>query len=131
MELGNIDTFDLESKYDEEYERYLEEGDEYNQEIELSEPLHDDIIDHSEEPEIGEEQLQLMNNSRGVPSRPNCSRVPNLSREEFGRLLRERKCLRCKKPGHFARDCKSSQPSSSNFNTQARGNQIRRQNLNQ
>jgi hypothetical protein len=33
------------------------------------------------------------------------NRVPNLSRAEYDQLVREGKCLRCRQPGHLARNC--------------------------
>jgi hypothetical protein len=104
MELGNIDTSsglnkqEQEEQYDEvekeeEYRRFLEEGDNYQPSF--------DIWNTVEQPEILEaevEQLQAI-------QRRSFSRVPNISREEFERCMKERLCLRCKKPNHIARDC--------------------------
>jgi hypothetical protein len=38
-------------------------------------------------------------------SKGKSGRVPGLSAEEARQLLRERRCLACKKPGHFKREC--------------------------
>jgi hypothetical protein len=34
-------------------------------------------------------------------------RVPQVSKEEFDRCFKNRLCLKCKKPGHIARNCRS------------------------
>lgn len=104
MELGNLytevdkieQTEQQEAIHPQEYdyERYLEEGDEY-------EPSSD-LWRHNEQAEEEEqkgEQLQAMK------QRDNNSRAPFLSREEFTRCMKEKLCLRCKKPGHIARNC--------------------------
>jgi hypothetical protein len=108
MELGNISTGTPkeDDQYNEEYEKYLEEGDEY----EIEETVDTAEESGEQEDDTAEEQLQAMYSSNRLsnPSnqrRPTPSRVANLSREEFIRLMKERKCLRCKKPGHFARNC--------------------------
>ena len=90
MELGNISAS---SSNEDEYEKYLEQGDEYEPAVEVEE--EGDAIESE-----SEEQLHALH-----ASTPNRTRVPNISREEFYRLMRERKCLRCKKPGHIARNC--------------------------
>jgi hypothetical protein len=36
------------------------------------------------------------------------SRAQQLSREEFARCMKNKLCLRCKKPGHISRNCKVS-----------------------
>jgi hypothetical protein len=104
MELGNIYT-EIENieqaeqqesiqQQENEYERYLEEGDDYEPSSEL--------WSNGEQGEVEEqkgEQLQAMK------QRENSSRAPFLSREEFTRCMKEKLCLRCKKPGHIARNC--------------------------
>ena len=97
MELGNVNVIaetdekepeDLD-EMDAEYERYLQVGDEYER-IEN---------DHGED-ENPTMQLQAIQ-----PRASNPSRAPFLSREEFTRCMNEGLCLRCKKPGHVARNC--------------------------
>jgi len=48
-------------------------------------------------------------NFMGTRNRKPASRAQQLSREEFARCMKERLCLRCKKPGHFARNCTKQQ----------------------
>lgn len=98
MELGNVilATADSEAdrtettEFDEEYGKYLEQGDEY-------EPVS---VDNDEE---NNETVQLQAIQQRNFSNP--SRATLLSREEFARCMSERLCLRCKKPGHIARNC--------------------------
>lgn len=113
MELGNINSTDNKDEhgYEAEYEKYLEEGDAYEPNYE-PDAVAEDQDDASAD---DEEHLQAMHHSgaRGRSSRfQQRGRVPNLGREEFIRLMKERKCLRCKKPGHFARDCTRPQQQS-------------------
>lgn len=48
------------------------------------------------------------NNRRGSSSmgRTNTRAVPGLSREDYDRLSRERKCFNCQEEGHLARNCR-------------------------
>src|SRR5258705_10063884 len=48
-------------------------------------------------------------NFMGTRNRKPASRAQQLSREEFARCMKEKLCLRCKKPGHFARNCTKPQ----------------------
>lgn len=104
MELGNLDTtislntqeqdkLDDEVDKEEEYRRFLEEGDNFQPSFDIW-----NIVEQQEIPETEGEQLQAI-------QRRSFSRVPNISREEFERCMKERLCLRCKKPNHIARDC--------------------------
>jgi hypothetical protein len=110
MELGNISSEETnkENMYNEAYERYLAGEDDFVEEIERQqEEVVDEDVEGEEEDQPDGHYLQGLSNP-GRRGGNNQSRVPNLSREEFTRLMREHKCLRCKRPGHFARDC--SQP---------------------
>lgn len=73
-----------------EYQRCLEEG------VDNYEPKYENEDDVAEAGSEKGEMLQAM--QRG-------GRAPFLSREEFSRCMKERLCLRCKKPGHIARLC--------------------------
>jgi len=102
MELGNVNTDtsrDLEFKdegaeMEAEYQRYLQEGEEY----EPSYQREDSEAQGAEESAEDSEMLQAMQQRAG-------GRAQSISREEFARCMRERLCLRCKKPGHMARNC--------------------------
>lgn len=105
MELGNLnapvddgtngqepseheeETADLEA----EYQRYLEEG------VDNYEPAFESENVDGGDGGAESEMLQAMQQRGG--------RAPFLSREEFSRCMKERLCLRCKKPGHVARFC--------------------------
>lgn len=104
MELGNLNTStshssqEPEEQYDEEdkeveYQRFLQEGDNYQPSFDIW-----NSVEQQDIPEAEIEQLQAI-------QRRSFSRVPDISREEFDRCMRERLCLRCKKPSHIARDC--------------------------
>ena len=99
MELGNLKlTADDEEQqatetayFDQEYEKYLQEGDEYEAE---------DMDPEAEQQDSAAVQLQA------IQQRPtNSQRVPYLTRDEFTRCMKQGLCLRCKKPGHVARNC--------------------------
>lgn len=112
MELGNLNSTEANANDDDgygaEYDKYLEQGDEY-------EPDYEQLGERDEEAvDDGEEQLQAIHSSGARRSNrfQQRGRVPNLGREEFIRLMKERKCLRCKKPGHFARNCTQPQQQS-------------------
>jgi hypothetical protein len=108
MELGNVTTaavenndYDrelfseqIEAEPDDEYERYLEEGDNFEPNYEL----WDEVEQRNKEDEHVE-QLQAMQ------QRNQRRTAPYLSPEEFTRCMNQRLCLRCKKPGHIARNC--------------------------
>ena len=101
MELGNVNiSAETEASepaddpdVDREYEHYLELGEDY--EPAVSETTAENEV---EEKEISQ-QLQAMQ-ARST----NSGRV-YLSREEFTRCRNEGLCLRCKRPGHVARNC--------------------------
>ena len=107
MELSNITTSNKdETNYEEEYEKYLEENDAYEMNSTNEEAVESEDGTQDEETE---EQLQGMYNHNNSNQRFGKPRgrinVPNLRFEEFTRLMKEGKCLRCKKPGHIARNC--------------------------
>ena len=96
-----VNDKDEEDLYETEYQRYLEDGDEY-------EPIVDDPTledDRNDADENGQEQVHAIRSSNRPNNTRRGPRVPGLSREEFFRLRKEGKCLRCKQKGHFARDC--------------------------
>ena len=100
MELGNLNTAaeyeetpaeETDAALDQEYARYLQEGDEYEPEQTTTEA--EDEVD-------SKVQLQAMHQRRTIPSS-----FPPLTREEFDRCMEQRLCLRCKRPGHVSREC--------------------------
>lgn len=124
MELSNLNATNNNSTnngidYDTEYEKYLQVGDLYelgNDRQVNNVNDHDDADDYKyDDDQEQEEQLAAMFGNRNTRfnRRPNGNgngngnRVPiaQLNRDEFTRLMKEGKCLRCKKPGHFARNC--------------------------
>ena len=132
MELGNLNcTTDGEEKaaesafFDQEYERYLIEGDDYEAPGTQQE---------AEQQDSSAVQLQAMQ------QRPNHPRhAPQLTREEFTRCINQGLCLRCKKPGHVARNCdlpprhppqsRSRFPHRSNYQNSRRGVALPRRNF--
>ena len=116
MELGNISTAEVnEDQYDEEYEKYLQEGDEYESNEYLAAVNEVNAAVNESGEEETEEQLQAMQSNGRPFNRQPSNRVPNLNREEFKRLMKEGKCLRCKKPGHIARNCPQQPKPRRNF----------------
>jgi hypothetical protein len=106
MELGNLNTGSLststDNQYDDcavteeqedEYQRYLDEGENFEPNF--------NMWDAIEEEEDKAEQLQAVQHR----TRNATGRAPFLPRDEFTRCMKERLCLRCKKPGHIARNC--------------------------
>lgn len=108
MELGNVNIESEEQFIDEiqqEYEQYLIHGDEYQ-------PSYEDWSDGNqieENEEAKEEAEQLQAIQRGNPT-GNRHSAPFLSKEEFTRCMKEGLCLRCKQPGHVARNCSLPRP---------------------
>jgi hypothetical protein len=110
MELGamNVEP-ETEPAEISEYERYIELGDDYQQEetesVQWNNPSNDE--------EESTPQLQVIS----VPTRSDGRRnsAPFLSEQEFTRRMREGLCLRCARPGHVARYC-PTQASNSNQN---------------
>lgn len=102
MELGNLNiehtnyeqntNQDLTVEQDCEYQRYLEDGENYAPNFDIWNEIEQENT-HEEK----SEQLQAMQQRNG--------RAPFLPQEEFTRCMKEKLCLRCKKPGHFARQC--------------------------
>lgn len=124
MELSALSTSDQytdEREYNDEYEQYLQYGDEFHtsnsseeeQVVEDDQRLIEDV----------EEQLHAI----GVPSRQASGgrvAIARLNREEFGRLMREGKCLRCKKSGHIARNCNLPPPAGWRNNIQPKSSKF-------
>jgi hypothetical protein len=107
MELGNLNLTDSSTSYstaaadsewpeehEDEYTRYLNEGDNYEPRFDVWDGQESDV--HQEE-KI--EQLQAMQQRNRNYS------APIMPFEEFTRCMQNRLCLRCKKPGHIARNC--------------------------
>jgi hypothetical protein len=107
MELGNLNLNEASTSshestvepewtvaQEDEYNRYINEGDNY-------EPRFDvwDAACESESIEEEKEQLQA------IQHRTKSYSAPYMPREELDRCMKERLCLRCKKPGHIARFC--------------------------
>jgi hypothetical protein len=76
------------------------EGDDFEQ------PNSDDTSPSDGQVDTGAELFNVMQSNFGRP--PNHNRVPNISKEEFTRCRRLGLCLRCKQPGHVARNCSYS-----------------------
>jgi hypothetical protein len=103
MELGNMnsvandtetsDHVGVEERVD-EYQRYLEEGEDY-------EPNYDVFNDA----DIATEETGATEHLQAMRQRTTQRTAPYLPQEEFARCMRERLCLRCKKPNHVARNC--------------------------
>ncbi len=136
MELGNLNVEaetlteqkENEKEWSSEYERYLEEGDEYEPPMDAGVESEQD---RNEEEQV--QQLQAMNFRAGGNGR-NIARVP-LTEAEFTRRRKEGLCLRCGKPGHIARHCSappwsSSQPSRFNSYSSSRNRSFPSRGLN-
>lgn len=118
MELGNIytenedhsnqiDDYTASEEQEDEYQRYLAEGENFD-------PNFDIWKDSNQDAEKVEQLQAVQHRSRNTQGR-----APFLPREEFTRCMNERLCLRCKQPGHIARNCPlrppSHRPSQSRF----------------
>jgi hypothetical protein len=90
-----VNQLEIEEK-EAEYQRYVEEGDEY-------EPNYE--VYNYEQPELEAEQLQAMQRRSNPSAKRTGAATSPLSQEEWDRCMRERLCLRCKKPNHISRDC--------------------------
>jgi hypothetical protein len=120
MELGNVTAVehnDYEVASEEvvaekecEYQRYLEEGDDFEPNYELWSDL-----EQRNQDEENVEQLQAMQ------QRSQRRTAPYMPTEEFTRCMKLRLCLRCKKPGHIARNC-PLRPQSQQQHRQAKRN---------
>ena len=118
MELGNVNMIEncnyeqssdpeVIGEQEDEYKRYLEEGENYEPNFDIW-----DGMDQKNCNEENSEQLQAIQQRNGRAA-------PFLPQEEFTRCMKERLCLRCKKPGHIARHCPlrppQQHPSKRNF----------------
>lgn len=116
MELGNANAEacasnelaeDADDFEQQEYQRYLEQGDDYEPDYEQWQQQEQ----MEREEEAGEaEQLQAMQQQQRRPAfnRPfqtQRQQRPYIPPEEFSRCMREGLCLKCKQPGHVSRDC--------------------------
>jgi hypothetical protein len=108
MELGNLNThnnIDAEAQQDElieeEYQRFNELGDEY----EPSEQWVAEVESHRTEEVSSSSDTQLHAIQHRGQRRPTQHHAPTMTKEEFARLMKAGLCLRCKKPGHIARNC--------------------------
>lgn len=122
MELGNlninneyeqIESEDGNDYYNIEYEKYLQEGENYEPEFSEENSSQQSDDDHHDSP------MHL----QAIQTRSHKNRAPYLSQEEFTRCMKQGLCLRCKRPGHVARDCplpprQSSSSNSSNSQSQ-------------
>jgi hypothetical protein len=118
MELGKISAENSSSEQINEEELTVEQENEYQRYLEQGEnvELNFDIWEDNQENYLEEEkseQLQAL--------QPRKSRAPNIPIEEFTRCMKNRLCLRCKKPGHVARNCPLP-PSSFNSHPQPKQN---------
>jgi len=105
MELGHVYAKESEQQqektktesvdWDVEYQRFIEQGDEY--EPSSTDRKEVEEVDDEREAENSVEQLQAMQRK--------FNRAMSMPREEFKRCMEQRLCLRCKKPGHIARNC--------------------------
>jgi hypothetical protein len=97
-----VNQLEVEEK-EAEYQRYVEEGDEYepNYEIYNYEQLELAAADDA----VEAEQLQVMQRRSNPFAKRMAATASPLSQEEWDRCMRERLCLRCKKPNHISRDC--------------------------
>jgi hypothetical protein len=122
MELGNLNTdssslssygsasaSEWSTDHENEYNRYVDEGETFEPKFDMWDEIEPEIYQKE-----NMEQLQAMQQRSG--------RVPFLPREEFTRCMKERLCLRCKAPGHIARNCTLPRPLSSTSSTQPKRN---------
>ncbi|HXP49092.1 MAG TPA: hypothetical protein VN922_04015 [Bacteroidia bacterium] len=79
-------------------------------------PMQLGTLSHRDERkyEVKENESSLRGNGghlnfMGTRNRKPASRAQLLSRGEFARCMKDKLCLRCKKPGHFARNCTKQQ----------------------
>jgi len=105
MELGNLNVESEGHEIEQEYELYLVQGDEY----ESNYGIWDDEEPQSQGGDEKEdaEQLNAIQNGNFSGKRHS---APFLSKEEFTRCMKNGLCLRCKKPGHVARNCPLPRP---------------------
>lgn len=109
MELSNLNLSDSSSsasysapvvdsewseEHEGEYSRYVNEGENYEPRFDAWDGQETEI--HQEEKTEQLQAMQQRNRNYSAPFMPS---------EEFTRCMQNRLCLRCKKPGHIARNC--------------------------
>ena len=114
MELGNLNLNTTSSnsqespacdsewtvEQEDEYNRYMDEGDDYGP--------RSDLWDAQQSDSTAEEKTEQL---QAIQQRNKNYSAPIMPREELARCMRERLCLRCKKPNHIARFCPLPHPS--------------------
>jgi Retrotransposon gag protein len=104
MELGNLNATasnDEDGLVEREFQLFNELGDEYEPSAEWLASIQ--AAEDEKESENAKPELHAMQH-RG-PRRPPQRFAPSMPKEEFARLMKAGLCLRCKKPGHIARNC--------------------------
>lgn len=94
MEIGSVDADEENDDVDKDWEDYVQECDEADQEHDQSDGGENDNVELAAEDDV---QLNAIS-SRG-------KKLFRLPKEEFIRLRNEGRCFRCKQVGHFGKSC--------------------------